>query len=93
VLDESRLGMAALGDDDSPFRFEVALAVMSNGSFPRPGNRDNLSPGQKRQLRDAMILEAHAREGRDVLVSNHRDFIGKDGAVRRKLEALCGLGS
>jgi hypothetical protein len=37
-----------------------------------------------------MILEAHTRDGRDVLVSNdRRAFIGKDGANRRQLEALC----
>jgi hypothetical protein len=86
TIGESRLGMAALGGNESPSRFEAALAIMSNGSFPRPGERDSLTRGQRRQLRDAMIFEAHAREGRDVLVSDDRDFIG--AGVREKLEAI-----
>jgi len=91
VLDESRLGMAVLGGDDSPSRFEAILAIIGDGSFPKPGRRDTLTKGQRRQFRDAMIFEAHAREGRDVLVSNDRKaFIGQDGEKRRRLEAICG---
>jgi hypothetical protein len=74
----------------SPSRFEAILDVIGIRSFPKPGLRDSKTPGQKRQLRDAMILEAHAREGRDILVSDDvKGFIGKDGENRRKLEAIC----
>lgn len=90
VLGESPLGSAVLGDDDVPSRFEAILRIIGSASFPKPGLRDGITPGQKRQLRDAMILEAHTREGRDILVSDDRKgFIGKDGESRRKLEALC----
>ena len=75
--------------DDGPALFDAILAIVGSGSFP-PGQRENLTVGQRRQLRDAMILEAHAREGRDVLVTDDvRGFVGKDGEKRRKLEALC----
>jgi hypothetical protein len=90
TLGESRLGMAALGGDESPIRMEVILDVMTNRSFPKPGRREALTKGQRRQLRDAMILEAHSRDGREVLVSDDGDFVGWDGTVREKLEAFCG---
>lgn len=90
VLGESRLGRAALGDDLGATRFERILDVVSDRAFPKPGRRDKLSAGQRRQLRDAMILDAHAREKRDVLVTDDvRGFIGKDGEKRRALEELC----
>jgi hypothetical protein len=89
VLDESRLGEGRLGGDDSPRRLETILSIISSGSFPAAGRRDLLTEGQRRQLRDAMILQAHARGQRDVFVSNDRKaFIGSDGK-RRQLEALC----
>lgn len=72
VIGESRLGQAALGSDESPLLFEIILRVISNGSFPPPGERDNLSRGHRKQLRDAMGLEAHTREGRDVMVTNDK---------------------
>jgi hypothetical protein len=90
VLDQSMLGFAVLGDDDAPARFEQILRIISDGSFPKLGRRDNLTEGETHQLRDAMVLEAHARERRDVLISGDRTaFIGKDGVKRTKLEALC----
>lgn len=90
VWDETAsLDEAVLFGDDALSMFEAILAVIGDGSFPPPGKRDNLTKGERRQLRDAMILEAHAREGRDVLVSDDRKaFIGKVGAKRAKLEAL-----
>jgi hypothetical protein len=87
TLGESRLGMAVLGGDDAPSRFEAILDIIGNGSFPKSGERDDLIRGELHQLRDAMILEAHARDGRDVLVSN--DVTAFGGAGRSKLEALC----
>ena len=43
--------------------------VISASSFPAHGCRDELTKGQLRQLRDAMIFEAQVREGRHVLVT------------------------
>lgn len=92
VWDESHWDSGAVfGDDDAPAGLEAILDVIGNGSFPKPGLRDSLTPGQSHQLRDAMILQAHAREGRDILVSDDvKGFIGKDSENRRKLEAICG---
>lgn len=90
VLGESPLGMAALGSDESPSRFEAILETIGTGSFPKPGDRENLGDAERRQLRDAMILEAHARERRDILVSNDVKAFGKPGSEKRRhLEALC----
>jgi len=88
VLGESRLGMSALGSDESPSCFEEILRIISNGSFPKAGQRDDLSAGERRQLRDAMILEAHSRDGRDVLVSDDARAYIHDGR-RERLEQLC----
>lgn len=90
VIGESRLGHAVVGDDLGADRFESILDIVSDGTFPKPERRGELSPGHRRQLRDAMILEAHVRSGRDVLVTEDaRGFIGRDGEKRRRLEALC----
>lgn len=90
VLGESQLGNAVLGSDKIADLLEELLKVITNGSFPKRGNRDSLTPGQKRILRDAMILEAHCREKCDIFVSNDKKaFIGKDGELRKKLESLC----
>ena len=70
VLDESRLDEGVLGGDDSPM--EAILSIVSNRSFPPPGGRDTLTTGERRQLRDAMILEAHVREGRCTLPADWR---------------------
>jgi hypothetical protein len=59
--------------------------VLSNGSFPPV--RANLSAGERRQLRDALILEAHIREGRTIFVTNDERAFIRDGP-RVKLEAL-----
>jgi hypothetical protein len=89
VLGESRLGSAALGSDDAPVRFEAILAIINgNRQFPSPGRRDALTKKQRARLRDAMIFEAHARERRDVFVTNDRkDFI-RHGR-REQPQALC----
>jgi hypothetical protein len=89
VFGESRWGSAVLASDLEATHFEQVLSIISNGSFPRPGAREALSHGQRRQLRDAMVLMAHVREHRDVFVSNDaRGFIC-DGR-RERLEALLG---
>jgi hypothetical protein len=88
VLDESLLdGGAVLAAEGHVDVLESALTIISNGSFPARGERDSLSEGQRRQLRDAMIFEAHVRHRRHALVTDDaRGFI-KDGR-RPKLERL-----
>lgn len=89
VLDESKLGSASLGSSEQVSLFEVLLKIISNGSFPKAGKRDNLSAGERRLLRDAMILEAHIREKRDIFVSDDKKaFIGHNGQARKTLEQL-----
>ncbi len=76
-LGESILGKADLGSDDSASILESILAIISNGSFPK--NREMLSAGERRQLRDAMIFEAHVRNCRDIFVTcDERAFV-RDG--------------
>lgn len=92
ILGESHLNQAVLGSDSSSNRFEAILQVISSGTFPKQQKRSSLTRGQRRQMRDAMILEAHSREGRDIFVTdNVRDFIlGKDGSNKRQtLEQIC----
>ena len=82
VWGESRWGEAVWGLGESSF--ERILQIISNGSFPR--RRDSLADGERRQLRDAVIFEAHIREARDIFVTkDHKVFI-RDGR-REKLEA------
>ena len=87
VLGESPLGGAVLAGDDHVDLLEKALRVISAGSVTPQASLDSLSPGQRRQLRDALIFEAHARACRHVLVtSDAKGFI--NGGRRRTLEAL-----
>lgn len=89
VWGESRWGQSVWGNDESAARFEAILDVVSDGGFPPPGSRgDALSAGHRHQLRDAMILGAHARERRDIFVTNDRKHFIDDGR-RELLEALC----
>lgn len=86
VLGESLVDSFVVAGDDSPL--EEILRIITSGSFPAPGARDNLTENQRHQLRDAMALEAHIRNGRDVFVSDDaRAFINH--GRRAKLEALC----
>jgi hypothetical protein len=85
VFGESRFGQALYASkaDDC---LERALEILSNRGFPKRGKRDALTAGQLRQLRDAMILCAHVRDKRDILVSNdNRAFI--DHGRREAIEA------
>lgn len=84
VYGESRWDECAWGADDDPL--ERILEIVGNGSFPKPPQRDQLSRGQRRQLRDAMILSAHIREKRDVFVTNDRRAFVEHGR-KAKLEA------
>lgn len=76
-----------LGDDVDVDVFEASLVVIGNGSFPSQGEREELTDGQRRQLRDAMIFTAHVREGRHVLVSNDQRAYVNHGK-RERLERL-----
>jgi len=96
VIGESLL---AGGDESDSGRFDVLadehnllepiLAIISDGSFPRPGRRESLSLGEQRQLRDAMIYEAHVRSRRHLFVTNDRRAFVRHG----KREVLERLGS
>jgi hypothetical protein len=86
VWDESEWGSAVYGGPSDEKLFESVLDVISNGAFPR--QREQLSEGQRHQMRDAMILLPHVRGGRDVFVSDDRKAFIEHGR-REELEALC----
>jgi hypothetical protein len=88
VLGESFVGECVVVGEESASLVEEILEIIGNGSFPKPGDRDELTLGQRHQLRDAMILEAHVREGRDVLVSEDVTAYVRHGR-RKRLEELC----
>lgn len=84
VLGESVLGGAVLGGEGDSERYERLLALLSGGGFPKPGKRENVTRGHKHLQRDVMILAAHAREGRDIFVSNDTKAIGRAGEPLRE---------
>ena len=76
VLGESPLNHAVLASQSDAENFEAILQIISNGAFPPPGKRENLSPGKRRQLRDAQILATHAAAQREIFVTDdQRGFI------------------
>jgi hypothetical protein len=87
IADESLADEAVSGPEGHIDVFEKALGIISNGSFPPPRGREHLSDGQRRQLRDAMIYEAHVRHRRHVLVTEDVAGFIRDGR-RQKLESL-----
>jgi hypothetical protein len=92
VWGESRWGEAVYSDKSDGVRYEELLTFLSSGSFPKPGQRDSLSAGQERIKRDAMILSAHARERREIFVSDDVKAIGQAGSDRRRqLEERFGI--
>lgn len=84
VAYRQRSGLEVVGDP-----FEEVLAVISSGSFPRPGMRIGLAEGQQHQFRDAMILSLHTQHRRDVFVSADRRAYFKHGK-REALESMLG---
>jgi len=81
------LGSQADGD-----RFERLLLLLSGGGFPKPGKRSTLTDGERHLLRDAAILSTHAREGRDLFVSDDTKAIGYQGsAFRARLLSELGI--
>ncbi len=85
VMGESPMGVAVLGDESDRALFEAMLDAIGNGSFPKPGQRDKLSHGQRNQMRDAMIFCTHVREGRDIFVTNDVKAFGVEGNTQRQL--------
>lgn len=68
VWGESDFGNSVWGGD-GVIGLEEILKIISSGSFPKPGNRESLTVAERKQLRDAMILEAHYRDKRDIFIS------------------------
>jgi hypothetical protein len=86
ALGESRSGgVAGLGRDQSAMRHEAILDIIGDGTFPSDGR--DLNESERHQLRDAMIFEAHCREGRDIFVTDDEKGFISHGR-RKKLEAL-----
>ena len=88
VWDESRWDHSVWGSGEDSECLDQALAIISNGSFPESAQRRSLSPGQRRQLRDAMILCAHVRQHRDIFVTNDLKGFIKDGRRDKLREAF-----
>ncbi len=90
VWGESRWGVGTWSDHSVGDCLDHALGIISGGSFPKAGNRDNLTPGQRNQLRDAMILCTHVREQRDLFITDDRKaFVtaGRREAFQRAFNA------
>lgn len=83
VMGESPLGTAVLGGDAGAECFERALVAITSGSFPKKGQRNNLTPSQRRQMRDAMIFCTHLREQRDIFVTDDKTAFGVEGSAQR----------
>lgn len=72
LVGESVAGAFVLGANEESINLEQILDIISSGSFPTAEKRKDLSNGQHRQLRDAMILCTHIREKREIFVTNDR---------------------
>lgn len=83
VYGESRYGKAVCASHRDGEMISRILDIISNNSFPR--DRKHLTRGQRRQLRDALILAAHIREGYDIFVTDDvKAYVAGDR--RRALE-------
>ncbi len=92
VLGESVLGAAVWGSQADSDRFERLLLLLSGGGFPARDKRNTLTNGERHLLRDAAILSTHAREGRDLFVSDDTKAIGRPGSeLRAKLLSELGI--
>ena len=71
---EGTWGSMVFGSTDDASDFEKILRIISSGSHPK--NREDLTPAQLNQRRDALILQSHIRSGKRVFISNDgRGFI------------------
>jgi hypothetical protein len=86
IWGEGVWGNTIWASEESSKRFEAILAIITDGSFP--ADRSTLSKGERRQLRDALIFEAHARAGRDIFVTNDQRGFILNGR-RAALQVLC----
>jgi len=77
VWGESRWDECEWSDDESKDFLEEIFRIISSDSFPK--ERDSLSNGQRRQLRDAMIFQAHFRDNRDIFVSDDKKAFINNG--------------
>ena len=83
VWDDSACDKAGFGCEGESEELEAILKIISNGSFPKPGARDNLTAPERTQLRDAMIFCAHVRAHRDIFVTNDTTAFIKHGRKSR----------
>jgi hypothetical protein len=83
VMGESPWGAMVIGSHDDRDRFERLLLLLSGGGFPKPTKRKALTEGNRHLLWDAAMLSAHAREGRDLFVSDDTKAIGHAGSTLR----------
>jgi hypothetical protein len=86
VTDEGPLNVGALASENDDKTCEDLLKTISNGSFPKKGNRNSLTNGERKQLRDAIAFTSHVRDGRDIFVTDDRKGFIDDGR-REYLEA------
>ena len=86
VWNESLWDAAEWSSEEEGMLFASILNIISDGSFP--SGTSSLSFGQRRQLRDAMILEAHVKSGRDVFVTDDKRAFVNHGR-RAALQQLC----
>jgi len=92
VLGESVLGAAVWGSQADSDRFERLLLLLSGGGVPTRDKRNTLTNGERHLLRDAAILSTHAREGRDLFVSDDTKAIGHQGSeLRARLLSELGI--
>jgi len=84
VFDESHWDRSVYKDEKLD-KTEEILKIVSDNTFPK--DRSELSDGHKRQLRDALILNAHFQNKRDVFVTNDVKGFIKDGK-KDKLEIM-----
>jgi hypothetical protein len=94
IAETAFVGESSVGDapvvasEQTVNLLERLLEIIGDGSFPKRGERDHLTAAERRQLRDAMILEAHTRNDRDIFVTKDaRGFIRY--GRRAKLQRLC----
>jgi hypothetical protein len=83
VWGESKWGECVWGGDEISDKLDKTIDIISNKSMPK--KRDNLTDGQKRILRDAMIFEAHIRNDGNIFITNDKKAFINDGR-RKKLE-------
>jgi len=80
-----RMIWGSVTDDDN---FEKILRVISSEEYPK--NRENVTPKQINQKRDALILQAHVRFGKTIFVNNEERGFVKHGK-RETLETMFGV--